>query len=49
MRTANIQTHNPSAMYAFTVLWTSFDIFQKVIFYLALYTEEVNLQTFVMI
>ena len=26
-----------------------FIIFQKVVFYLALYTEEVNLQTFVMI
>ena len=29
--------------------YCAFDIFQKVIFCLALYTEEVNLQSFVMI
>ena len=27
-------------------LYCAFDIFQKVVFYLGLYTEEVNLQTF---
>ena len=29
--------------------YCAFDIFQKVVFCLTLYTEEVNLQTFVMI
>ena len=29
--------------------YCAFDIFQKVVFCLALYTEEVNLQTFAMI
>ena len=31
------------------ILYCAFDIFQKVVFCLTLYTEEVNLQTFVMI
>ena len=38
----SIYNSSVSAYYAF-------DIFQKVVFCLALYTEEVNLQTFVMI
>ena len=29
--------------------YSPFDIFWKVVFYLALYTEEINIQTFVMI
>ena len=32
-----------------TICYCAFDIFQKVVFCLALYTKEVNLQTFVMI
>ena len=34
---------------AYTTDYCAFDIFQKLVFCLTLYTEEVNLQTFVMI
>ena len=40
---------NISLMHACTYSYYAFNIFQKVIFCLALYTEEVNLQSFVMI
>ena len=36
-------------LHCLTVHYCAFDIFQKVVFCLALYTQEVNLQTFVMI
>ena len=45
MKIIGKQLQDTSGLYGYG----SFDIFQKVVFSLALYTEEVNLQTFVMI
>ena len=44
-----IMTMDFGILIPFNTIYCAFDIFQKVVFCLTLYTEEVNLQVFVMI